>query len=80
MFKFSEDKVRELKTLKKHYILNQKAYIQNTFDSKFEEEVNIYIDGMPDIISCIKIGYITIPYLDSIGIWKIISLIFLLSN
>ena len=45
--------------------------IQTLFDSKFEEEVNIYIDGMPDIISCIKnMGYITIPYLDSNGIWR----------
>ena len=73
IFKFSEDKSKRIKNFEKAIYFEPKksVYTKHFFDSKFEEEVNIYIDGMPDIISCIKnMGYITIPYLDSNGIWR----------
>ena len=73
IFKFSEDKSKRIKNFEKALYFEPKksVYTKHFFDSKFEEEVNIYIDGMPDIISCIKnMGYITIPYLDSNGIWR----------
>ena len=71
IFKFSDDKDPKVKNFEKTIYFEPKksVYTKHFLANDFEEEVNIYIDEMPDVISCIKnMGYISIPYIDNEGI------------
>jgi len=73
IFKFSDDKDPKVKNFEKTIYFEPKksVYTKHFLANPFEEEVNIYLDRMPDVISCIKnMGYITIPYIDNEGIHR----------
>ena len=73
ILKFSEDKNRRIKNIDDviYFEPEKSVYSRHFFDSKFEEEVNIYLEKLPDVKACIKnMGFIKIPYQNSNGIWS----------
>ena len=47
------------------------VYTKHFFANEFELDVNIYLENMPDVKSCIKNdGYIKIPYINNQGIYS----------
>jgi len=74
IFKFSEDKNRRIKNIENaiYFEPEKSVYSRHFFDSKFEEEVNIYLEKLPDVKACIKnMGFIKIPYQNSGGFWSL---------
>ena len=73
VLKFSEDKNKRVKDgTTAIYIEPEKSlYDKHFFDSEFEQDVNVYLENLPDVISCIKnMGFIKIPYQNSNGFWS----------
>ena len=73
ILKFSDDKNKRVKDgTTAIYIEPEKSlYDKHFFDSEFEQDVNVYIENLPDVISCIKnMGFIKIPYQNTKGIWS----------
>jgi len=71
--KFSEDKNKRIKNFEKTIYFEPKKSVYNRhfLANSFEEEVNIYLESLPDVISCIKnMEYIKIPYQDHNNIWR----------
>lgn len=73
IFKFSEDKNRRVKNIENaiYFEPEKSVYNRHFFDSKFEEEVNIYLENLPDVKACIKnMGFVKIPYQNAGGFWS----------
>ena len=73
VLKFSEDKNKRVKdgTTVIYFEPEKSVYDRHFLDNHFEEEVNVYIENLPDVISCIKnMGFIKIPYQNDKGIWS----------
>ena len=73
IFKFSEDKNRRVKNIENaiYFEPEKSVYNRHFFDSKFEEEINIYLENLPDVKACIKnMGFVKIPYQNAGGFWS----------
>ena len=73
ILRFSEDKNKRVKdgTTAIYFEPEKSVYDKHFFDSDFEQDVNVYIENLPDIVSCIKnMGFIKIPYQNVNGIWS----------
>ena len=73
ILRFSEDKNKRVKdgTTAIYFEPEKSVYDKHFFDSDFEQDVNVYIENLPDIVSCIKnMGFIKIPYQNAKGIWS----------
>ncbi len=71
--KFSDDKDPKVKNFEKAIYFEPKksVYTKHFFANEFELDVNIYLENMPDVKSCIKNdGYIKIPYINNQGIYS----------
>lgn len=71
--KFSDDTNKRINNFEKTIYFEPKKSVYNRhfLANTFEEEVNIYLDQLPDIVSCIKnMGYFKIPYQDNNGVWR----------
>ena len=68
--KFSGDTTKRTKNFEKAIYFEPKKSVYNRhfLANSFEEEVNRYLENLPDVISCIKnMEYVKIPYQDSKG-------------
>ena len=73
ILKFSDDKAAKVKDGETAIYINpeKSVYDKHFFDSEFEQDVNVYLESLIDVKSCIKnMGFIKIPYQNSKGIWS----------
>ena len=73
IIKFSNDTNKRTKNFEKAIYFEPKKSVYNRhfLANSFEEEVNRYIENLPDVSSCIKnMDYIKIPYQDSKGYYS----------
>jgi len=73
ILKFSDDKGAKVKDGETAIYINpeKSVYDKHFFDSEFEQDVNVYLESLIDVKSCIKnMGFIKIPYQNSKGIWS----------
>jgi len=73
ILKFSEDKDRRIKNIDNaiYFEPEKSIYSRHFFDSKFEEDVNIYLEKLSDVKACIKnMGFIKIPYQNANKVWS----------
>jgi type III restriction enzyme len=72
IIRFSDDKTAKVKDGETaiYFDPEKSVYDKHFFDSEFEQDVNVYLEGLADVKSCIKnMGFIKIPYQNAKGVW-----------
>ena len=73
ILKFSDDKAAKVKDAETaiYFEPEKSVYTKHFLANPYEEEMNIYLESLIDVKSCIKnMGFIKIPYQNSKGIWS----------
>jgi type III restriction enzyme len=73
ILKFSDDKAAKVKDVETaiYFEPEKSVYTKHFLANSYEEEMNIYLESLIDVKSCIKnMGFIKIPYQNSKGIWS----------
>jgi len=73
ILKFSDDKAAKVKDGETaiYFEPEKSVYTKHFLANPYEEEMNVYLESLIDVKSCIKnMGFIKIPYQNSKGIWS----------
>ena len=71
--KFGDDKNKRVQdgTTAIYFEPEKSVYNRHFLANPYEEDMNVYLESLPDVVSCIKnMGFIKIPYQKVDGVWS----------